>query len=552
VSGGGQGRYRAGAWYVIFTPDAVVMVDDGMPARDVQRLWEVVHGGADLEAILAELDRPAARRVFGVAVTGPDGLQTRVRPGVALLVDRGDGGPPLVDTGDGHPDGALPAHAAPGAPGNPGAPDGAAVAPPHLVRLIRVGATDHGADVTLPVVCGVVRADDVEWTPARGTRRVRGRRAVERAGGRPGTRPSDRPVETRPVSVTPGLGRAGRPDDAGAYRDEPGPAPDDAEPGARGRARTPSAWGDRLDETFLPQWTSERWRQHGRGGSRPDDPADPAAGEPDDVGDAAAATGNDVDGGGGGPDVEGATGVYSQATPPTWRALAARAPRPASNPATPSPGTPASPSTPTLQVPADETRAPLDAEPPPSDEPADRDGPAARATPADRDGPADLDPPAERGGGAPTVHAVLCSAQHPNPVQATYCRSCGEALGFASVQLVSRPPLGVLRFSTGQEVVLDQNVLVGRAPRADRVPGRQLPRPVRIEGQGLDISRNHLEVRLEGWHVLVVDLGSRNGTLVTLPGRAPQLIDARVPCLIAVGTVVELTEDVTFSLESLP
>jgi len=542
---GGQGRYRAGTWYVLLTPDAVVMVDDGLPAREVQRLWEVVHGGADLATILAELDRPAGTRVFGVAVIGPTGLQTRVRPGVALLVDRGDGGPPLVDTGDGTPDGS--------AGGNPdgnrdssrdGADEGTPVAPPGLVRLIRVGATGGGADVTLPVVAGVVRADDVEWTPSRATRQARGRRAADRPAVRPPVRPTGWPAETRPVGVTPGRSRRAAPrhDPYGAYRDAadpPGDRPEDGADPADGPGPV-VPWADPLDDTLLPRWTSERWRQYGPGPHRGDDDLNPErpGEQPDDESDeagrtaAAPAPTEAV--------AEGVTGLMSPLRPRPASALARRRSGGTGAHATPPPGVP------TLGLPAHPatpagTGAGTGTEPPP----------AATVQPP---GPADLldADPVDDAGRPPTVHAVLCSAQHPNPVQATYCRSCGEALGFASVQLVTRPQLGVLRFSTGQEVVLDQNVLVGRAPRADRVAGGQLPRPVRIEGRGLDISRNHLEVRLEGWHVLVVDLGSRNGTLVTLPGRAPQLIDARVPCLIAVGTVVELTEGVTFTYEALP
>jgi hypothetical protein len=150
---------------------------------------------------------------------------------------------------------------------------------------------------------------------------------------------------------------------------------------------------------------------------------------------------------------------------------------------------------------------------------------------------------------SPLVHAILCPDRHPNPVPATSCRRCGVPLDFSPAELVRRPPLGRLRFTTGQEAVLDRDVIVGRAPSTTRLTDGNLPRLVRVDGPGLDISRNHLQVRLEGWHVLVVDLGSRNGTLVTLPGRPPQLLDAYVPCLVTAGTVVTVADGVSFVYE---
>ena len=72
---------------------------------------------------------------------------------------------------------------------------------------------------------------------------------------------------------------------------------------------------------------------------------------------------------------------------------------------------------------------------------------------------------------------------------------------------------GVLRLSTGESVVLDRGVLLGRAP-AVPTDGVDLPHVVRVSGPDNDVSRNHAEIVLEGWHVSVRDLGSTNGTTV--------------------------------------
>jgi len=72
---------------------------------------------------------------------------------------------------------------------------------------------------------------------------------------------------------------------------------------------------------------------------------------------------------------------------------------------------------------------------------------------------------------------------------------------------------------------------------------------VQLGADGVDISREHLEVRLEGWHVQVCDLGSTNGTEVTLPGAAPQRLHPHEPATIEPGTVVTLAEVASFTYE---
>ena len=122
----------------------------------------------------------------------------------------------------------------------------------------------------------------------------------------------------------------------------------------------------------------------------------------------------------------------------------------------------------------------------------------------------------------PVVLAVLCPAGHPSPPHAGRCRICGREIPPQQPFPMPRPPLGVLRISTGGVVPLDRGVLLGRAPRVnEELPADQRPHLLRVGGPDRDISRNHAEVVLEGWHVLVRDLGSTNGTTVTLPGQEP-------------------------------
>ena len=150
-----------------------------------------------------------------------------------------------------------------------------------------------------------------------------------------------------------------------------------------------------------------------------------------------------------------------------------------------------------------------------------------------------------------SVHGVWCQSGHPNPPSATTCRICGLGLGDANPVSMPRPLLGRLLFSNGTEVQLDRPVIVGRLPKAERISARELPQLVTVPSPDKDISRNHLEVRIDGWHVLVVDLGSTNGTVVTTPGQPPERLRAGEEQPIVPGTVVTIADEVTFVYEAI-
>jgi len=160
----------------------------------------------------------------------------------------------------------------------------------------------------------------------------------------------------------------------------------------------------------------------------------------------------------------------------------------------------------------------------------------ARTTPPDRIGP--------------VVPALLCPSGHVNPPSGAVCRRCGAPLPHDPVS-VPRPVLGVLRLSLGDVITLDRGVLMGRNPRTDfaGTQGEERPHVVKLPSAGGDISRTHLRVTLDGWHVLVTDLGSTNGTLVTLPGRDPQQLRPGEPVPIQPGTVVALADGIDFRYE---
>jgi hypothetical protein len=162
------------------------------------------------------------------------------------------------------------------------------------------------------------------------------------------------------------------------------------------------------------------------------------------------------------------------------------------------------------------------------------------------------DPAAPRPGWVgPLVPALICPDGHVNPPSEAVCRRCEATLPDDPVA-APRPALGVLRLSTGDVVVLDRGVVLGRDPRTDFVgfEREEPPHVVRLPIAGGDISRTHVRVTLDGWHVLVTDLKSINGTVVTLPGRSPERLRPGETVPIKPGTVVTLADGIDFRYEA--
>ncbi len=107
----------------------------------------------------------------------------------------------------------------------------------------------------------------------------------------------------------------------------------------------------------------------------------------------------------------------------------------------------------------------------------------------------------------------------------------------------------MLRLSTGDVVTLDRSVLLGRAPKlGDGLAAHDRPHVVKVPSPERDVSRNHVEVILEGWHVLIRDLGTTNGTTVTLPGESPVRLRANDQQVLEPGSFVSMADEVSLHL----
>lgn len=154
-------------------------------------------------------------------------------------------------------------------------------------------------------------------------------------------------------------------------------------------------------------------------------------------------------------------------------------------------------------------------------------------------------------GFGPLVLSVRCPNDHLNPPHATQCRypHCRAAITSTRTEDAPRPPLGVLRLTTGDTIVLDRDVILGRSPDEPIDDGPDSPHVIRLDSPSGAISRNHLRVTLDGWHVMVTDLRSMNGTEMAAPGQRPQQLRGGEAVPILPGTSVILAEDVTFVYE---
>jgi hypothetical protein len=152
----------------------------------------------------------------------------------------------------------------------------------------------------------------------------------------------------------------------------------------------------------------------------------------------------------------------------------------------------------------------------------------------------------------PTVLAAYCPAGHLSPAHAPLCRVCDRPIPpQREIIEVARPTLGALRLPSGDLIPLDRGVVLGRAPSAPVGNVADRPHAVAVPDPQKHISRTHLEIRLDLWHVLAIDLGTENGTFVTLPGAPAQRLTPHEPFLLRRGAIVDLAEVLPMTFEIL-
>lgn len=154
------------------------------------------------------------------------------------------------------------------------------------------------------------------------------------------------------------------------------------------------------------------------------------------------------------------------------------------------------------------------------------------------------------GSQGPKVLARVCPQNHANPPTHSECSTCHQPLPDDAVQ-VPRPALGRMRVSTGELIDLDQSMIVGRQPSVSRVQGGVMPRLVQVASPSGDISRSHVEVRLEGWHVMLCDLKATNGTVLVREGQSPRRLAQGEMAILLDGDIAELGDDISLRFEEI-
>jgi hypothetical protein len=150
----------------------------------------------------------------------------------------------------------------------------------------------------------------------------------------------------------------------------------------------------------------------------------------------------------------------------------------------------------------------------------------------------------------PMVLARMCPNGHANPPSRSQCSNCGSPIN-SEPREVGRPRLGTMHISTGEVVELDHSLIIGRQPSVSRVMGGAMPRLVQVKSGNGDISRSHVEVRLDGWEVLLVDLKATNGTVLVREGQAPRRLSQGEEAILLNGDIAELGDGVSLLFDGL-
>lgn len=151
----------------------------------------------------------------------------------------------------------------------------------------------------------------------------------------------------------------------------------------------------------------------------------------------------------------------------------------------------------------------------------------------------------------PSVLAVDCPNGHQTSAHEATCRLCGAELpDTQEPRQIPRPALGALVLASGDRLVLDKDAVLGRAPYEPE-GSTERPHLVRV-GESGDISRQHARIKLDGWHVSVRDLGTANGTTLTLPGGSPQQLRANEDYQLEDGAEIGIADVVTLRYEVKP
>lgn len=152
----------------------------------------------------------------------------------------------------------------------------------------------------------------------------------------------------------------------------------------------------------------------------------------------------------------------------------------------------------------------------------------------------------------PLVLSTLCPRGHVNAPGSVQCHRCGERIDERTAAQRARPEVAVAVLPTGERVPLGRGVVIGRRPRSRRVEHGRVPRLVTVDSPGEDVSRSHVELRVEDWNLVAVDLSSTNGTMLLRDGLAPQRLRPEASTILQLGDRLDLGDAQVIVIEAAP
>ncbi len=162
-------------------------------------------------------------------------------------------------------------------------------------------------------------------------------------------------------------------------------------------------------------------------------------------------------------------------------------------------------------------------------------GPAALVEPA-LDGSSILD--------ADTIVSSPAPRAPLPPAETDRHRSPAAPASPAALPPESTVPVSTIRIGTHEPIPLDLPAYIGRRPSAPRITGGRPPRLVMVPSPAREVSATHVEIRQEGTTVVVTDLGSTNGTIITHPRGEPVALRQGESVVAVNGSVVDVGDGI--------
>ncbi|MFD3444018.1 FHA domain-containing protein [Microbacteriaceae bacterium 4G12] len=151
-----------------------------------------------------------------------------------------------------------------------------------------------------------------------------------------------------------------------------------------------------------------------------------------------------------------------------------------------------------------------------------------------------------RGGDPLAARATSASAdEHDDTILTAGRRSPGRPEAAAPVrddggEAPARTPLYAFRVGVGEAYALERPAYLGRRPSAPRIVTGPSPRLVPVGSPRQEVSSTHLEIRQEGTAVVVTDLRSTNGTIISAPGADRLTLRQGQSVVVAPGTRIDI------------